>query len=263
MEKLTWANFWGAREDPDRFQHFLVFSIMDTLLPGIFHRVKHLWDHWVSSFGSGWWILLRETKTEEIQHYKLLHPSSLIVPTTHCKGKRKSILHGASLLLKQAQGSTDCSLRSSGIQLTCSDLFSECNSTLLTQRPYLGEKTALISAALLLLSCPHNTDFIGFYLHTDLAHHGVPDYPTPWGVGDSCCRFWSLRPLASQRWHQNITEKSKSCWQFYQILVGRTQQLKAASRDDKHCFCLDVSTHSIDYSLVHCCLRVNIIQLIQ
>lgn len=174
MEKLTWANFWGAREDPDRFQHFLVFSIMDTLLPGTFHRVKHLWDHWVSSFGSGWWILLRGTETEEIQHYKLLHPSSLIVPTTHCKGKRKSILHGASLLLKQAQGSTDCSLRSSGIQLTCSDLFSECNSTLLTQRPYLGEKTTLISAALLLFSCPHNTDFIGF-----LPPHRSR---TPWGT---------------------------------------------------------------------------------
>lgn len=126
MEQYTWTNFWGVREDSARSQHFLVFSILDTQLPGTFY----------SCDSSGTTVNIA-AKTQEMQHYKLLHPSSFIVPTAHSKGKRKNILHGVSVLLKQAQRSTDCRevQAFSSPAVTCS-----VNATILTQCSHSGEK---------------------------------------------------------------------------------------------------------------------------
>lgn len=164
----------GVREDPAGSQHFPVFSIMGALLPGTCHRC--------STSGSTEcppWVVAGEYCCRRPTCRKCSTTNSSI-PILYCANcsLRKNILHGVSLLLKQAQGSTDCS-KSSGIQFTSSNLFSECNSRILTHCSHSGEKTMLISAALLLLSCPHNIDFIGFFLHIDLTHHGVPDYLVP------------------------------------------------------------------------------------
>lgn len=124
---------------------------------------------------------------QEIQHHKLLHLSSLLVPTACSKGKRKGILHGDAPLLMQVQGSTVCCPGGYDIQFTCSNLFSGCISTILSGCPYSGEKGIPTSATLLLPCCPNNIECNVYFCHIGLSHHVIPDYLIPRKVGDSCC----------------------------------------------------------------------------